>query len=178
MWAMPSRRRTTFPTLSSPASNRRPCASLSCLTGIIAGLPLGRQLGSTSPQNPNVGNYRFFPGFVLHHLTAEDLQELGVAAVGHRRRLLVAIARLRDDAASVQPARASDDHPASMPAHDAASHGERRQLTVMFCDLVGSTALSEKLDPEELRDLLHAYRTLCGDVIARYDGFVARYVGD
>ena len=48
----------------------------------------------------------------------------------------------------------------------------------MFCDLVGSTALSEKLDPEELRGLLHAYRTLCGDVIARYDGFVARYVGD
>jgi class 3 adenylate cyclase len=56
--------------------------------------------------------------------------------------------------------------------------GERRQLTVMFCDLVGSTALSEKLDPEELRSLLHAYRTLCGGVIARYDGFVARYVGD
>ena len=48
----------------------------------------------------------------------------------------------------------------------------------MFCDLVGSTALSEKLDPEELRSLLHAYRTLCGDVVARYDGFVARYVGD
>src|SRR3954452_14584462 len=48
----------------------------------------------------------------------------------------------------------------------------------MFCDLVGSTALGEKLDPEELRDLLHAYRTLCGDVIARHDGFVARYVGD
>src|ERR1700723_730440 len=48
----------------------------------------------------------------------------------------------------------------------------------MFCDLVGSTALSEKLDPEELRSLLHAYRTVCGDVIARYDGFVARYVGD
>src|SRR5512146_72577 len=50
---------------------------------------------------------------------------------------------------------------------------ERRQLTVMFCDLVGSTALSEQLDPEELRNLLHAYRTLCGDVIAHYDGFVA-----
>ena len=49
---------------------------------------------------------------------------------------------------------------------------------MMFCDLVGSTALSEKLDPEELRNLLHAYRILCGDVIARYDGFVARYVGD
>jgi class 3 adenylate cyclase len=48
----------------------------------------------------------------------------------------------------------------------------------MFCDLVGSTELSEKLDPEELAKLLHAYRTLFGDVIARYDGFVARYVGD
>jgi class 3 adenylate cyclase len=48
----------------------------------------------------------------------------------------------------------------------------------MLCDLVGSTALSEKLDPEELQSLSHAYRTLCGDVIARYDGFVARYVGD
>ena len=59
-----------------------------------------------------------------------------------------------------------------------AGDAERRQLTVMFCDLVGSTALSEKLDPEELRSLLHAYRALCGDVIARYDGFVARYVGD
>ncbi len=56
--------------------------------------------------------------------------------------------------------------------------GERRQLTVMFCDLVGSTALSEKLDPEELGKLLHAYRMLAGEVIARYDGFVARYVGD
>jgi class 3 adenylate cyclase/tetratricopeptide (TPR) repeat protein len=56
--------------------------------------------------------------------------------------------------------------------------GERRQLTVMFCDLVGSTALSEKLDPEELRSLLHDYRTRCGEVISRYEGFVARYVGD
>jgi class 3 adenylate cyclase len=107
----------------------------------------------------------------LCHLTAEDLEGLGVAAIGHRRRLLVAIAKLREDAATPQTARPSD-HPASTSA------GERRQLTVMFCDLVGSTALSEKLDPEELRSLLHAYRTLCGDVIARYDGFVARYVGD
>jgi class 3 adenylate cyclase len=107
---------------------------------------------------------------VLPHLTADDLKELGVAAVGHRRQLLVAIAELRDAAPlAVRPA---DDRLASISA------GERRQLTVMFCDLVGSTALSEKLDPEELRNLLHAYRTLCGDVIARYDGFVARYVGD
>jgi class 3 adenylate cyclase/tetratricopeptide (TPR) repeat protein len=108
----------------------------------------------------------------LCHLTAEDLDGLGVAAIGHRRRLLVAIAKLREDAASARTARPTDDHLASTFA------GERRQLTVMFCDLVGSTALSEKLDPEELRSLLHAYRTLCGEVIARYDGFVARYVGD
>jgi class 3 adenylate cyclase len=108
----------------------------------------------------------------LCHLTAEDLEGLGVAAIGHRRRLLVAIAKLREDVASPQTTRPTDDHPASTSA------GERRQLTVMFCDLVGSTALSEKLDPEELRSLLHDYRVLCGDVIARYDGLVARYVGD
>ena len=106
----------------------------------------------------------------LGHLTAEDLKELGVAVVGHRRRLLVAIAKLRDCAP--EAVRPTDDHLTPISA------GERRQLTVMFCDLVGSTALGEKLGPEELRSLLHAYRTLCGEVIARYGGFVARYVGD
>ena len=118
---------------------------------------------------------------VLRDLTAEDLEELGVGTIGHRRRLLVAIAKLNGqpgtDAANpaMEPATAASG---PLP-EDAVSHGgERRQLTVMFCDLVGSTALGEKLDPEELRSLLHAYRTVCGDVIARYDGFVARYVGD
>jgi class 3 adenylate cyclase len=109
---------------------------------------------------------------VLGLLTADDLKELGVAAVGHRRLLLAAIAKLQDDTAPPQAVRPTEDHLPSLSA------GERRQLTVMFCDLVGSTALSEKLDPEELRSLLHAYRTLCGEVITRYDGFVARYVGD
>ena len=70
-----------------------------------------------------------------------------------------------------------EQNPTPSAAQSTAS-GERRQLTVMFCDLVGSTALSEKLDPEELRNLLHDYRTRCGEVISRYDGFVARYVGD
>jgi class 3 adenylate cyclase len=107
----------------------------------------------------------------LGHLTAEDLEGIGVAAIGHRRRLLVAIAKLRED--SAPQVAAPTNHPQA-----STSTGERRQLTVMFCDLEGSTALSEKLDPEELRSLLHAYRTLCGEVIARYDGFVARYVGD
>ena len=108
---------------------------------------------------------------VLPELTESDLTQLGVP-LGHRKRLLKAIAAL--GVAEKAPATAST------PLRETAlsQGGERRQLTVMFCDLVGSTALSEKLDPEELRSLLHAYRTLCGDVIARYDGFVARYVGD
>ncbi len=112
---------------------------------------------------------------VIRSLTDADLRELGLA-LGDRKRLLQAVGKLDGQhpadtiIPSVIPATAQDG--AVSPG------GERRQLTVMFCDLVGSTALSEKLDPEELRSLLHAYRTLCGDVIARYDGFVARYVGD
>ena len=82
---------------------------------------------------------------VLCDLTAEDLEELGVATIGQRRRLLVAIAQLRNGAP--RTVRPTDDQLASIAL------GERRQLTVMFCDLVGSTALSEKLDPEELRSL-------------------------
>src|SRR4051812_39272821 len=84
---------------------------------------------------------------VLPTLTADDLKELDITSIGHRRRILSAIAKLQNDSTSLQAAEPSDDHPAEIPADDAASHGgERRQLTVMFCDLVGSTALSEKLD--------------------------------
>jgi class 3 adenylate cyclase len=112
----------------------------------------------------------------MNLLTGVDdqmLKDIGVTSAGHRLRIRNAIAKL---------ARASDiqanANSAVATPDVAAASGERRQLTVMFCDLVGSTALGEKLDPEELRGLLHAYRTLCGDVIARYEGFVARYVGD
>ncbi len=109
---------------------------------------------------------------VIRSLSDTDLRELGLA-LGDRKRLLQAVARLDQQPDTAKPAVALSSVPEPVPPS-----GERRQLTVMFCDLVGSTALSEKLDPEELRSLLHAYRTLCGDVIARYDGFVARYVGD
>ena len=117
---------------------------------------------------------------VLRSLTESDLRELGVA-LGDRKRILQAVAKL-DGQAAVEAAPApkaseATAPPASSPAPES-STGERRQLTVMFCDLVGSTALSEKLDPEELRSLLHEYRTVCGEVISRYEGFVARYVGD
>ena len=115
---------------------------------------------------------------VIRSLSDTDLRELGLA-LGDRKRLLQAVARL-DQPSLIADTFAPMAAPASGPPGEVAVSrgGERRQLTVMFCDLVGSTALSEKLDPEELRSLLHAYRTLCGEVIARYDGFVARYVGD
>src|SRR3954465_10118797 len=78
---------------------------------------------------------------VLPTLTADDLKEMGIISIGHRRRLLEAITKLRIDSASSQAAEPSGDHPASTPVEDVvSSDGERRQLTVMFCDLVGSTA--------------------------------------
>ncbi len=114
---------------------------------------------------------------LLLGLTDNDLKDIGVNSLGHRRRLLEAIAALRHGGTPAGNSVRSRP-PASLTRGLAEPTGERRQLTVMFCDLVGSTALSEKLDPEELRSLLHAYRAVCGEVIAHYDGFVARYVGD
>jgi class 3 adenylate cyclase/predicted ATPase len=104
---------------------------------------------------------------VLPSLTAEDLRDLGITLVGHRRRLLDAIAALGTTA----PAAASPNAPTSASA-------ERRQLTVMFCDLVGSTALSARLDPEDLREVIAAYRRAVAEVVGRFDGFVAKYMGD
>src|SRR5215472_7690046 len=109
---------------------------------------------------------------VLPGLTADDLKDLGVALVGHRRRLLNAIAALgAAPPAPVGPAR--EERGAAVSAE-----AERRQLTVMFCDLVGSTALSARFDPEELRDELRAYQNAVSAVVARYDGFVAKFMGD
>ena len=85
---------------------------------------------------------------VLRDLTADDLRELGVGPIGHRRKLLAAIAVLGGDAPRELAA----------PAVAVATEGERRQLTVMFCDLVGSTPLSTRFDPEDLREIVGAYR--------------------
>jgi len=109
---------------------------------------------------------------VLFHLTAEDLKELGVAAVGHRRQLLVAIAKLRDEAASGQVVKSSGDQLASTAG------AERRQITVLFCDIVGSTPLSTVLDPEELREILTAYQAKVGAAVTGERGYIARFVGD
>ena len=90
---------------------------------------------------------------VLPELTADDLIGIGVASIGHRRKLLAAIASLSTDT----PGATAASRDAPEPVADT---GERRQLTVMFCDLVGSTALSARLDPEDLRGLIRAI-TLC-----------------
>jgi class 3 adenylate cyclase len=112
---------------------------------------------------------------VLLSLTAEDLKDLGVSLVGDRRRLLDAIAALRRSASTVpDPGRLSEASPSAPRSGDA----ERRQLTVMFCDLVGSTQLSARLDPEDLREVIAAYHRAVAEVVAQFDGFVAKYMGD
>ena len=103
---------------------------------------------------------------VLPELTVEDLRDLGVSLVGHRRKLLAAIAVLRSDVGST----------ASAPV--ATSTAERRQLTVMFCDLVGSTPLSVRLDPEDLRGIIGSYHRGVAETVESFGGFVARYMGD
>jgi class 3 adenylate cyclase len=111
---------------------------------------------------------------VLPSLTADDLKDLGVGIVGHRRKLLDAIAALRAGASAKTPP------PDALPVIDktAKDTAERRQVTVMFSDLVGSTALSARMDPEDLREIISAYQKCVAETVQRYDGFVARYMGD
>ena len=112
---------------------------------------------------------------ILSDLTDQDLKELGVSSLGHRRQLLRAIAELNGvekGAPKLAPATAA---PVPPQPHDTA---ERRQLTVMFCDLVGSTALSARLDPEDMREIVGAYHRCCADLITKAGGFVAKYMGD
>jgi class 3 adenylate cyclase/predicted ATPase len=110
---------------------------------------------------------------VLPELTSDDLISIGVTSVGHRRKLLAAIAGLSAGMPAAAVTATFRDTP-----EPAAGTGERRQLTVMFCDLVGSTALSARLDPEDLSGLIRSYQACVATTIARFDGFVARYVGD
>jgi len=114
-------------------------------------------------------------GEVLPELTADDLISIGVTSVGHRRKLLAAIAALGMQPPTVaQPAASAS----SAPSSPATIEAERRQLTVMFCDLVGSTELSSRLDPEDLREVIAAYHRAVADVVRTFDGFVAKYMGD
>ncbi len=103
---------------------------------------------------------------VLPDLTDEDLGKLGIP-LGARKKLVKAIATL-----------SSEEAESGADRSQAASEAERRQLTVMFCDLVGSTALSERLDREDLREVIDAYQKCCAEVIGRFEGYIARYMGD
>jgi class 3 adenylate cyclase len=111
---------------------------------------------------------------VLPKLTQEDLKEIGVGPVGHRRIILEAIAALRTNADVKAPSR-EDPSTVPKPAQDTA---ERRQVTVIFSDLVGSTALSARMDPEDLRDVISAYQKCVANTVQRFGGFVAKYMGD
>jgi class 3 adenylate cyclase/predicted ATPase len=111
---------------------------------------------------------------ILPKLTADDLKDIGVTIVGHRRKLLEAIAALAEPALAP---RAGTSAPAAAPQARPAE-AERRQLTVMFVDLVGSTELAGRLDPEDLRDVMRAYQAACTGVVGRLEGHVAKYLGD
>ena len=101
---------------------------------------------------------------VLAQLGEADLEKIGLP-LGPRKKLLGAIAAMAGDPGPSAPLAARDD-------------AQRRQLTVMFCDVVGWTALSGAMDPEELREVMRAYQNLCAQAIHRYDGFLARFLGD
>jgi len=136
----------------------------------------------------DLGLERYAPAFsdndidaaVLPSLTGDDLEKLGITSVGHRRRLLDAIASLRDQPSPVGTTTAAPIDavrpPDRIKAHPA--QAERRQITVLFCDMVGSTELSARLDPEDMSELLRTYRGCCTNTIARWDGYIARYMGD
>src|SRR5690348_4671480 len=105
---------------------------------------------------------------LLPNLTADDLKDLGISLVGHRRQLLDAIAALRLEASPAEtPTQASPSPPAdpNIPVGTSEATAERRPLSVMFCDLIGSTALSSRLDPEDLREVIRRYQACVASTI-------------
>jgi class 3 adenylate cyclase/tetratricopeptide (TPR) repeat protein len=118
---------------------------------------------------------------ILPTLTADELREIGVSSIRHRRLLLEAIAVRRSrateaEAPALVPPFPLIDLSGQPGASEAAA--ERRPLSVMFCDLVGSTALSARLDPEDLREIIRTYQACVATTIQHFNGFIARYVGD
>jgi hypothetical protein len=110
-------------------------------------------------------------------LTDADLKDLGVASMGHRKKLLRAIETLAAAPTAIESA-PSTMQSSPEPSEAATCQAERRQLTVMFCDLVGSTALSQRLDPEDLREVMRRYQDTVAGVVARFEGHVAKFLGD
>ena len=112
---------------------------------------------------------------ILPDLSDQDLEKIGVASLGHRRLLLRAIAELKIVDKGTPTAASTASAPVASPKIDTA---ERRQVTVMFSDLVGSTALSARMDPEDLREVISAYQKCVAETVQRFGGFVAKYMGD
>jgi class 3 adenylate cyclase len=110
---------------------------------------------------------------LLGQVDDQMLKDIGVSIGGHRLRIRNAIVKLASTPA------AEVNLSVTAPTHETtAGSAERRQLTVMFCDLVGSTALSAKLDPEDLRSIITGYHRCCTELVERNGGFVAKYMGD
>jgi class 3 adenylate cyclase len=107
---------------------------------------------------------------LLTQIDDQVLKDIGVSSAGHRLRLRNAIAKLAPTSIT--------EGISAAPASPPPSQAERRQLTVMFCDLVGSTPLSTRFDPEDLREIVGAYHRCVADTVARFGGFVAKYMGD
>ena len=115
----------------------------------------------------------------LATLTTEDLKDLGVTLVGHRRRILDAISRLSDPDRDDRRLPTEDAGPSATPPRAARTPtAERRRVTVMFCDLVGSTSIGAGLDPEEFREVILGYQNAVAAEITRFDGQVAKFLGD
>jgi class 3 adenylate cyclase len=106
----------------------------------------------------------------LPHLTDQDLKDIGVL-LGHRRIMLAAIGKLAGAAAATP-------EPTAQAKPKPQDSAERRQVTVIFSDLVGSTALSARMDPEDLREVITAYQKCVAETVQRFGGFVAKYMGD
>src|ERR1700676_3017899 len=159
------------------------------VSGNLADLPAGRTVMSVGNWLRTLGLERYEEAFrensvtadLIPSLTAEDLKDLGITAVGDRRRLLDAAAALRgnDDLADNLSRREPTSGPSAHVLDGSPqSTAERRHVSVMFCDMTDSTQLSTRLDPEDLSALIRAYQYCVATTIARFDGFIARYVGD
>ena len=179
--------------------NRRLCSRWPCDASLLpcgfrTSLNLHKQMQSISEWLQSLGLDQYAEVFadndidqeLIPDLSDQDLKDIGVSSLGHRKKLLKAIAQF-GGATTVVPT--ANPHAASAPpttppptattsSRHAASAGVRRQITVMFCDLVGSTELSRRLDPEDLRDVMRNYQESARQVINRYGGHIAQYLGD
>ena len=115
---------------------------------------------------------------VLPNLTAEDLDALGVVSIGHRRKILSAVATMRARPAPATESHSGEDLAPRADGSPSPIEAERRHLTVMFIDLVDSTALSEKLDPEDMREIIRSYQNTVAGELMRFDGHIAKFMGD